>query len=38
MPLAIKIIIEFSKPNLFELNVEYILEIYVTLKLIDDLK
>jgi hypothetical protein len=38
MSLAIKIIIEFSKTNLFELNVEYILEIYVTLKLIDDLK
>jgi len=36
MSLIIKITIEFLNKLLCELNVEYIVEIYVNIKLIDD--
>jgi hypothetical protein len=38
MSLIIRITIDFSKKLLCELNVEYIVEIYVIIKLIDDFK
>jgi hypothetical protein len=38
MSLAIKIMIDFSRNCLWKLNVEYIFEIYVTFKLIDDFR